>query len=86
MRSDTVFGLILPISLTRSPRLNPTMNASIALSSKTSTAEFLMMLHLWIYVLNVSPRCCTQALTSSMDAGRLYVDLKLLVNCFVSSS
>jgi hypothetical protein len=27
-----------------------------------------------------------QALTSSMDTGRLYVDLKLLVNCFVSSS
>jgi hypothetical protein len=25
-------------------------------------------------------------LTSSMDAGRLYVDLKLLVNCLVSSS
>jgi hypothetical protein len=62
------------------------MNASIALSSETSTAEFLMMLHLWIYALNVSPRCYTQSLTSSMDAGCLYVDLKLLVNCFVSSS
>jgi hypothetical protein len=86
IRSDTIFGLILPISSTRSPRLSPTMNASIALSSETSTAEFLMMLHLWIYALNVSPRCCMQALTSSMDAGRLYVDLKLLVNCFVSSS
>jgi hypothetical protein len=70
----------------KSPRLNPTTNASIALSSDTSTAEFLMMLHLWIYALNVSPRCCMQALTSSMDVGRLYVDLKLLVNCFVSSS
>jgi hypothetical protein len=43
------------------------MNASIALSSETSTAKFLMMLHLWIYTLNVSLRCCTQALTSSMD-------------------
>jgi hypothetical protein len=62
------------------------MNASIAVSSETSTAEFLIIRHLWIYALNVSPRCCTQALTSSMDAGRLYVDLKLLVNCFVSSS
>jgi hypothetical protein len=80
------FGLILPISLTRSPRLNPSMNASIALSSETSTTKFLMMLHLWIYVLNVTLHCCMQALTSSMDAGRLYVNLKLLVNCFVSSS
>jgi hypothetical protein len=25
-------------------------------------------------------------LTSSIDAGRLYVDLKLLVNCFMRSS
>jgi hypothetical protein len=58
----------------------------ILLSSETLTAEFFMMLHLWIYALNVSLRCCTQALTSSMDAGRLYVDLKLLMNCFVSSS
>jgi hypothetical protein len=80
------FGLILPISSTRSPRLSPTMNASIALSSETLTAKFLIMLHLWIYALNVSPRCCMQALTSSMDAGRLYVDLKLLVIYFVSSS
>jgi hypothetical protein len=45
-----------------------------------------MMLHLWMYDLSVSLRCYTQALTSSIDAGRLYVDLKLLVNCFVSSS
>jgi hypothetical protein len=27
-----------------------------------------------------------QALTSSIDVGRLYVDLKLIVNSFVSSS
>jgi hypothetical protein len=45
-----------------------------------------MMLHLWMYDLSVSLRCCTQALTSSIDAGRLYVDLKLLIDCFVSSS
>jgi hypothetical protein len=44
------------------------------------------MLHLWIYDLSVSLRYCTHALTSSIDVGRLYVDLKLLVNCFVSSS
>jgi hypothetical protein len=86
IRSDTVFGLILPISSTRSPRRNPSMKASIALLSETSTAEFLIILHLWIYDLSVSLRCYTQALTSSIDAGRMYVDLKLLVNCFVSSS
>jgi hypothetical protein len=86
MRSDTVFGLILPISSTRSLRLNPMMNASIALSSETSTAEFLIRLHLWMYARNVSSRCCTHALTSSIEAGCLYVDLKLLVNCFVRSS
>jgi hypothetical protein len=33
-----------------------------------------------------SLHCCMQALTSSIDAGRLYVELKLLVNCLVSSS
>jgi hypothetical protein len=86
MRSDTVFGLILPISSTRSLRLNPMMNASIALSSETSTAEFLIRLHLWMYACSVSSRYCTHVLTSSIDAGHLYVDLKLLVNCFVGSS
>jgi hypothetical protein len=86
MSSDTIFGLILPISLTKSLRLNPMMNASIALSSETSTAEFLIRLHLWMYARSVSSRCYTHALTSSIDAGRLYVDLKLLVNCFVRSS
>jgi hypothetical protein len=53
IRSDTVFGLILPISLTRSPRRNPSVIASIALSSKTLTVEFLMMLHLRIYDLMI---------------------------------
>jgi hypothetical protein len=45
-----------------------------------------MMLHLWMYDLSVSLRCCMQALTSYIDDGCLYVDLKLLVNYFVSSS
>jgi hypothetical protein len=44
------------------------------------------MLPLWMYDLSVPLCYCTQALTSSIDAGHLYVDLKLLVNCFVSSS
>jgi hypothetical protein len=39
-----------------------------------------------MYDRSVSLRCCMQALTSSIDVGRLYVDLKFLVNCFVSSS
>jgi hypothetical protein len=39
-----------------------------------------------MYDLSVSLHCCMQDLTFSMGAGRLYVDLKLLVNCFVSSS
>jgi hypothetical protein len=46
IRSDTVFGLILPISSTRSPRRNPSVKALIALSSETSTVEFLIMLYL----------------------------------------
>jgi hypothetical protein len=46
----------------------------------------LIRLLLWMYARNVSSRCCTHALTSSIDAGHLYVDLKLLVNCFVRSS
>jgi hypothetical protein len=44
--SKTVLGLILPISSTRSHHRNPSVKASIARSSETSTVEFLMMLHL----------------------------------------
>jgi hypothetical protein len=62
------------------------VKASIALSSEMSTTEFLIMLHLCMYNLSVSLRCWMQALTSSIDVVRLYVDLKLLVNYFVSSS
>jgi hypothetical protein len=62
------------------------VKALIALSSETSTAEFFIMLHLCMYDLSVLLRCCMQALTFSIDAGRSYVDLKLLVNCLVSSS
>jgi hypothetical protein len=86
INSDTVFGLIRPIFSTRFARRSTIVNASIALSSETSTAEFLIMLHLYMYVRSDSLRCCVQALTSSIDDGHLYVDLKLLVNCLVSSS
>jgi hypothetical protein len=40
IKSDTIFGLILPISSTRSPHRNPSVKASIALSSETSTDDF----------------------------------------------
>jgi hypothetical protein len=86
INSDTVLGLIRPISSTRSPRRNPSVHASIALSSETTNVEFLIMLHHCMYDLSVLLHCCMQTLTSSIDAGRLYVDLKLLVNCLVSSS
>jgi hypothetical protein len=42
--SETVLGFILPISSTRSERRSPAEKASIALSSETSSAEFLMTL------------------------------------------
>jgi hypothetical protein len=86
INSDSVLGMICPISSTRSPHRNPSVKTSIALSLETSTAEFFMMLHLWMYDLSVSLHCCMQALTSSIFIGRLYVDLKLLVIYFVSSS
>jgi hypothetical protein len=41
MSSATIFGLICPISSTRSARRSLIVKSSIALSSKTSTAEFL---------------------------------------------
>jgi hypothetical protein len=45
---DTVFGLVLPISSTRSERRRPLEKASIALSSETSSAEFLITLQHYI--------------------------------------
>jgi hypothetical protein len=38
-----------------------------------------------MYERSVSPLFCTQDFTSSIDAGRVYVDRKLSVNCFSSS-
>jgi hypothetical protein len=40
INSDTVLGLALPISSTRSERCRPAEKASIALSSEMSSAEF----------------------------------------------
>jgi hypothetical protein len=64
-------GLIHPISSTRSAHRNPIMKASIALLSETLTAEFLMMLHRCMYDRSDSLCFCVQALTSSVDAGRM---------------
>jgi hypothetical protein len=71
MSSATVFGLICSISLTRSARRNPIVKVLIALSSETSTAEFLMMLHRYMYDRSDLLCFCMQALTSSVDVGRL---------------
>jgi hypothetical protein len=68
---DTIFGLIRPIPSTRFAHRSPTVKASIALLSDTSTAEFLMMLHRCMYDQSVSLCFCVQALTSSIDDGRL---------------
>jgi hypothetical protein len=43
--SATIVGLVLPISSTRSERRSPAEKASIAHSSETSSAEFLITLH-----------------------------------------
>jgi hypothetical protein len=48
IRSDTVFGLILPVSLTRSPHCNPSMKASIALLSETSNVEFFIGISIFV--------------------------------------
>jgi hypothetical protein len=42
--------------------------------------SFFIILHHWTYDPRVSPSPCRQDLTSSIDAGRLYVERKFLVN------
>jgi hypothetical protein len=71
MSSATCFGLIHPIYSTRSARRSPIVKASIALSLETSTPEFLIMLQRCMYDRIDSLCFCVQALTSSVDAGRL---------------
>jgi hypothetical protein len=51
MRSAIVLGLDLPKSSIKSLLRIPATNASIALSSDMFSAEFFMMLHLWMYIL-----------------------------------
>jgi hypothetical protein len=71
MSSATVFGLICPISLTRSAHRNSIVKASIALLSATSIVEFLIILQRCMYDRSDSLCFCVQALSSSVDAGRL---------------
>ncbi len=80
MRSAMVRGLDLPTSSIRSLLRIPATNASIALSSDTFSAEFFMMLHLWMYILIGSSDFCLQVLSCSIDAGFLHVERKFLTN------
>jgi hypothetical protein len=74
INSDTVLGLVLPNSSTRSEQRRPAEKASIARSSKMSSAEFFIMLHRCMYERRVSLLLCVQDLTSSRDVERLYVE------------
>jgi hypothetical protein len=71
MSSDTVLGLVLTISSTKSERQNPSTKASIACSSDTLSAEFFIMLQHCIYERSDSPLFCVQALSSSIEAGHM---------------
>jgi hypothetical protein len=83
--SDTVMGLGLPISSTRSDRRSPSAKASIARSSEIFSAEFFIMLQCYMYERSVSPLFCTQDFTSFIEVGRVYVDRKFYLNYFSSS-
>jgi hypothetical protein len=58
MSSDTVLGLVLPITSTKSERRSLSTKASIAHSLETSSAKFFIMLHHCIYERNDSPPFC----------------------------
>jgi hypothetical protein len=80
INSDTVLGFVLPNSSTRSEQRRPAEKASTARSSETSSVEFFIILHRWIYDRRVLPFLYMQDLTSSIDAGCLYVEQKILMN------
>jgi hypothetical protein len=72
--------LFFPI-LQRDPNgERPNAKVSTARSSTTFSAKFFIILHRCIYERNILPLLCIQDLTSFIDAGRLYVDRKFLVN------
>jgi hypothetical protein len=62
------------------PPMGQNISASTARSSEMSSAEFFIILHHCIYEHNALPFLFIQDLTSSIDAGHLYVDRKFLVN------
>src|ERR1041385_9011352 len=72
----SVRTFICPSCTLNSMRCRPRLNASIALSSDMSSAEFLRLVHRWIEARRVSLVICLHARSSSSDDGRLYVDLK----------
>jgi hypothetical protein len=80
INSDTVLSFVLPNSSMRSKRRRPAEKASTARSSETFSAEFSIILHRCMYERRVSSFLCMHDLTSSSDAGRLYVEQKFLVN------
>jgi hypothetical protein len=80
MSAAIVFGLVLPKSSTKFFLWIPATNASMALSADMFSAKFLMMFHLWIYVLIGSSYFCLQSLSCSIDAVFLHVDRKLFTN------
>jgi hypothetical protein len=71
MSYDTVFGLVMPISSTKSERQSPSTKASIARSSEMSYTEFFIMLQHCIYERSDSPFFYVQALSFLIDAGRV---------------
>jgi hypothetical protein len=71
MSSDTILGLVLPISSTKYERWSASTKASIARFSETSSIEFFIMLQRCIYERSDSPPFCVQALSSSIDAGHV---------------
>jgi hypothetical protein len=80
MSAAIVFGLVLPRSSMKSFLWIPPTKASVALSSDTFSAEFLMIFHLCIYVLIESSYFCRHALYSSIDTVFLHVEKKFLTN------
>jgi hypothetical protein len=76
---EIVLGLAQPSSSMKSLGCNQLLKESIALSSETFSA-FFMMFQRCMYARIGSLDFYTHALNSSMDAGQLKVDLKLWMN------
>jgi hypothetical protein len=77
---DTILGLVLPNSSTRSEQRRPAKKHLLPARQRRILWSFFIILHLCIYERRVSPFLCIQDLTSSIDAGCLYVERKFLAN------